>query len=128
MTRQPREAGFTLTELVLVIVIAGILSAAVYNKIDVASFKAEGTTDQVKSAVRYAHKLAVAQRRNVYISAAGNDVSLCYDSGCGSAVLEPGAGAFTITASGTATLSNVYVPERSVMLSAAGSESPLSAS
>ena len=95
-----QQRGFTLAELILVIVIAGILSAVAYNKMDVSSFKAEGTTDQVKAAVRYAHKLAVAQRRNVYVSAVSNDVKLCYDDACTSPLVEPpGTDSFHVTVS-----------------------------
>ncbi len=103
------NAGFTLTELVTVIVIAGILSAIVYNKIDITGFKTEGSTDEVKSAVRYAQKLAVAQRRNVYVDTSGNDVRLCYDSGCATQVPQPpGSAWFKITAATAPTLSNAF--------------------
>jgi MSHA pilin protein MshC len=104
------QTGFTLTELVLVIVIAGILSAVIYNRINVGSFKAEGSTDEIKAAVRYAHKLAVAQRRSVYLSASSPDLSLCYDLACGSRVAKPpsASDAFTVTASDTLTLSSAF--------------------
>lgn len=101
------QSGFTLTELVMVIVIAGILSAVVYNKIDIGSVKAEGSTDELKAAVRYAHKLAVAQRRNVYVSAAGSSLSLCYLSDCTSHVSKPpGTEDFTVAGSGSLALSD----------------------
>src|SRR3954467_6972548 len=101
MKNSPQDtAGFTLTELVVVIVIAGILSAVIYNKVDVNSFKAEGSTDEVKAAVRYAHKLALAQRRNVAVTASGTTVSLCYyNAGCTASVTKPPTtDPFTVTA------------------------------
>lgn len=102
-------AGFTLTELIMVIVIAGILSAVVYAKVDVNSFKAEGSTDEVKSGLRYAHKLAIAQRRPVYVSATGTSVDLCYNLACSSHVTKPPTtDPFTLTASGTAALSSAF--------------------
>ena len=98
---QVSESGFTLTELVTVIVIAGILSAIVYNRISITSFSTSGYTSEVRSEVRYAHKLAVAQRRNVYVSVAGNAVSLCYDSACTTAVTQPASSAaFSLSAPG----------------------------
>jgi MSHA pilin protein MshC len=104
-TISTRSSGFTLTELVVVIVIAGILSAVVYNKVDVNSFKAEGSTDEVKAALRYAHKLAVAQRRNVAVTVAGASISLCYYSaGCvGNVTKPPTTDPFTVVAPATIT-------------------------
>ena len=104
-----RASGFTLTELVVVIVIAGILSAVVYNRVSVSEFKVEGSTDELKSALRYAHKLAIAQRRNVFVSASGSDVSLCYVNGCAARVTKPPTtDPFTVSASNTPTLSSSF--------------------
>jgi MSHA pilin protein MshC len=104
-----RSTGFTLTELVVVIVIAGILSAVIYNRVSVSEFKVEGSTDELRSALRYAHKLAIAQRRNVFVSASGSDVSLCYVNGCGTRVTKPPTqDPFTVAASNTATLSSAF--------------------
>ncbi|HZP93778.1 MAG TPA: prepilin-type N-terminal cleavage/methylation domain-containing protein [Burkholderiales bacterium] len=105
-----KPGGFTLVELVTVIVIAGILSAIVYNRINVSDFTTEGSTDEAKSAVRYAQKLAVAQRRNVYVDTSGNDVRLCYDSACTSHVIKPPTAAdwFKVTAAAAPTLSSAF--------------------
>ena len=73
----------------MVIVIAGILSAVVANRISLTKFDTDGYADQVKAAVRYAQKVAVAQRRSVYLVVSATDVSLCYDAACTSAVTEP---------------------------------------
>jgi prepilin-type N-terminal cleavage/methylation domain-containing protein len=101
--------GFTLTELVVVIVIASILAAVVYSRVSVSEFKVEGSTDELKAALRYAHKLAIAQRRNVFVSASGSDVSLCYVNGCASRVTKPPtADPFTVTPSNTPTLSSAF--------------------
>ena len=102
--------GFTLTELVVVIVIAGILATVVYSRVSVSEFKVEGSTDEVKAALRYAHKLAIAQRRNVAITASGTQVSLCYyASGCTADVTRPsGNDAFILATPGTATFSSAF--------------------
>ncbi len=69
------QRGFTLAELITVLVIVGILAAvAVPRFFEVNSFQARGTADQILAALRYAQKTAIAQHRDVTvtISAAAN--------------------------------------------------------
>jgi MSHA pilin protein MshC len=78
-----RARGFTLAELVVVIVVAAILAAVVipqfsYREIDAAWFH-----EQARSAVRYAQRTAVAQRRCVFVSVTATQLSLLYgDASC----------------------------------------------
>jgi MSHA pilin protein MshC len=72
-----RPAGFTLIELVMVIVIAGILATVVAPRFfDANLFKARGFADQVQATLRYAQKEAVAQRRNVCVAMTPGTISL----------------------------------------------------
>jgi len=91
-----------MVELILVMVIAGILAAvAVPRMIGRNSFDTRGFADQLAATVRFAQKLAVAQRTDVYVSLTANDATLCYDVAC--AALAPGPGGekpYTITAPG----------------------------
>jgi MSHA pilin protein MshC len=76
--------GFTLVELVLVIIILGILGALAAGRLfDRADADGTAYADHVRSMLRYAQKLAVAQNRNVHVRLSGNAVALCYQSGCG---------------------------------------------
>lgn len=83
--------GFTMVELILVIVVAGILAAvAVPRMIGRNSFDSRGFADQLAATVRFAQKLAVAQRRDVFVQLTANDATLCYDAACATPAPGPG--------------------------------------
>lgn len=69
--------GFTLTELVMVIVILGVLSVTAlpmwFNRTD---FEQRGWFDELLQATRYAQKLAVASNCDVRITINANSFSL----------------------------------------------------
>ena len=67
--RLDQSAGFTLVELVMVIVIVGILAAVVAPRFFGADiFQSRGAADQVKAALRYGQKVAIAQHRNINVT------------------------------------------------------------
>lgn len=96
MNRFPRRAaaGFTLTELVVVMIIATILSAFAIARINTREFDTEGFANRAAAMVRYAQKIAISQRRTVFVQADGNTLRLCYTNplctlGCVTTVQEP---------------------------------------
>lgn len=98
-------AGFTLIELVVVIVIVTILSAFAIARINTQGFDTEGFANRVAAMVRYAQKTAISQRRDVHVVISSNMISLCYVvTDCGtpaaaSPVREPpGTNAFSYSA------------------------------
>ncbi len=69
--------GFTLVELVIVILLLGILSAVVVPKFfNLNDYRERAAYDEVAGAVRYAQKLAVASGCEVQVSISGSSYAL----------------------------------------------------
>jgi MSHA pilin protein MshC len=72
-----RRSGFTLIELVMVIVLLSIVSAVALPKMfNFSVFQQRAFFDDMLNAVRYAQKLAIAMDCNVQVSVAGNQFSI----------------------------------------------------
>lgn len=88
-----RQFGFTLVELIIVIVVIGVLGAvAAPMFFQRQGFDAVAYTDQVRSLIRYGQKLAIAQNRNVFVRLDGASAALCFDAACAQRVLPNGGG------------------------------------
>ncbi|WP_317205627.1 type II secretion system protein [Janthinobacterium sp.] len=78
--RIPAQAGFTLVELIAVMIIAGILAAfAMPRFFERKLFDARNYADQSKAMLRYAQKIAIAQNRSVFVRLDGQSVALCFN-------------------------------------------------
>ncbi|MGV8992247.1 MAG: GspH/FimT family pseudopilin [Thiobacillus sp.] len=126
----PTERGFSFLELILVMVIAGILAAVALPRMaGKNSFDTRGFTDQLASTVRFAQKLAIAQRTPVFVQFTANDATLCYvaASPCVAASQAPGPGdekPYTLTAPNGLTITSA-VP--ALQFDASGGTSTLAA-
>ncbi|MFC4161750.1 GspH/FimT family pseudopilin [Chitinimonas lacunae] len=71
----PAQAGFTLVELLTVLLLAAILAATVAPRINIRpTFEARGYADEAISAFRYARAAAIAMRRNVCVTISGGNL------------------------------------------------------
>lgn len=72
-----------MVELIAVLIIIGVLGAVAATRyFDRTSFEADTFTDQTRSMLRYAQKIAVAQNRDVFVRLDGKSVAACFDSAC----------------------------------------------
>ena len=79
------QSGFTLIELIMVMVIVGILAVAVMPKFaDQSVFESRGFHDESLALLRYAQKSAIAQRRTVCVTLTSTGVSLAIVSAAAS--------------------------------------------
>jgi MSHA pilin protein MshC len=118
-----RHDGFTLLELVIVIVILGVLAVVVLPRLGEGSFRSAAFAEQVATAFRYGQRLAVATgcEIQVEVSSATNSYAVRRrsdgtDTSCGSSggftldVPSPaGSGGFNGTATGGVTVTQGVV-------------------
>ena len=85
------RAGFTLVELVVILIVLGILSAFIIPRFaNVSTFSVREFDDRALAVLRYGQKMAIAQNTSVYVRLTGSSIALCYDANCNAGVPAPG--------------------------------------
>ena len=116
------QCGFTVIELIAIIVLLGILAATALPKFfEKSAYQQRVMFDDTLSAVRYAQKLAVATGCNVQFSIASNafqvlHATTCSGSGYGLNVAHPGDGSSSYIGSE----SGVTLPDTNIIFNAIG--------
>ncbi len=73
----PRQRGFTVVELIMVMVILGVVAAyAAPRLLNLSDFYARGFHDETLAYLRYAQKTAIAHRRTVCLAFSANTLTL----------------------------------------------------
>lgn len=85
MRKEPRGSffygrGFSLAELVAILVIVSILSAVAVTSVSGGFASQRGFYDDLRAQVRWARKVAIAQRRSVFVRIGAAQSVLCYEA------------------------------------------------
>jgi MSHA pilin protein MshC len=78
---RPAARGFTMVELIVVMVLVGILGAiGAARFFDRRAFDTAEFAEQSRTMLRYAQKVAIAQNRPVFVRFDSESISLCFNS------------------------------------------------
>ncbi|MCZ8292214.1 MAG: GspH/FimT family protein [Hylemonella sp.] len=83
--------GFTVIELVMVLILLGVISLFVAPQLNSRDFEVRGFHDETLALMRYAQKTAIAQRRTVCVTFGPGSATLTIVAAAGSSVCPGGS-------------------------------------
>lgn len=86
--QRKNKSGFTLIELVIVMLVASIIAVFVFPRLDISGFRSTGFFQQAITTIRFAQKQAIASGCTVQVDISGSDCNLNWVS-CGAAGNDP---------------------------------------
>lgn len=87
-----KQAGFTVIELIVVLLLAAILAATVLPDLNLETFRQIGGVQQATAAIRFAQKQAIVSGCQVDVVISGNNCNLNWNGCTSSAIPNPSTG------------------------------------
>ena len=87
-----RSIGFTLIELIIVLLVAAILAATVFPNLNINIFRQIGGVQQATAAIRYAQKQAITSGCQVDVQITSSNCALNWNGCTAAAILNPATG------------------------------------
>jgi prepilin-type N-terminal cleavage/methylation domain-containing protein len=84
--------GFTLIELIMVIILVGILAVSVIPNLNIVNFKETGGFQQGIAMVRFGQKLAITSGCDVVVSLSSSTCTLTFSGCTGASIPNPSSG------------------------------------
>ena len=88
--KSSRSHGFTLIELIIVLVLMGTIAAVAVSRLVTSNtFASRGFFDEAQAVIRYAQKTAIAWRRTIVVCISATEVSAISNSDCSTPTYVP---------------------------------------